>query len=109
MGLTPRTLRDRGIGSKECTRVRLCAQSTLVQTTEKKNAGTPHKGDQPQNWRATDPRTGQAADIFLNTVGTCEFTLRVVAKSATRTQGDFGGHGSRLRKGMTLDTGESCP
>ena len=34
-------------------------------------AGTPRKGDQPENWRATDPitsghqqQTGQAADTF---------------------------------------------
>ena len=40
----------------------------------------------------------------------------MVAERATRTQGDFGGHGSRLQKGttqlscvqVTPDMGESC-
>ena len=34
-----------------------------------KRAGTPCKGDQPQNWRVTGPRTGQVPRDFLTLTG----------------------------------------
>ena len=73
-------------------------------------------GPQPLgSCREAAPREGTKEDFGLSLELPANQVLlqggfkRVVANCATRTEGDVGGHGLKLWKGMTPDTGESCP